>query len=91
METSNLQDILEGFNAPINEEQTWAVCYQCANFLRHEWNGIKVTVLHLQNYNALNCQRMALFLKLTPLQVVYCNSIGNGYIIIFLDTSSCRR
>lgn len=38
METSNLQDILEGFNAPINEEQTWAVCYQCANFLRHEWN-----------------------------------------------------
>ena len=26
-------DILKVFNNPINEEQAWAVCYQCANFL----------------------------------------------------------
>ena len=28
-----LQGILEAFNAPINEEQAWAVCFQCAGHL----------------------------------------------------------
>lgn len=32
-ENLSLQRILEAFNAPINEEQGWAVCYQCAVYL----------------------------------------------------------
>lgn len=27
-----LQDVLQSFNNSINEEQAWAVCYQCANY-----------------------------------------------------------
>lgn len=33
-ENLTLQRVLEAFNAPINEEQAWAVCYQCARHLR---------------------------------------------------------
>ena len=28
----SLQDILHAFNNSINEEQAWAVCYQCAQY-----------------------------------------------------------
>ena len=35
MEALTLQSILEAFNAPINEEQAWAVCFQCAKFLNN--------------------------------------------------------
>jgi len=34
-----LQKILEAFNAPINEEQAWAVCYQCARYLHGTVHG----------------------------------------------------
>lgn len=34
MENITLQQILEAFCAPINEEQAWAVCYQCARNLQ---------------------------------------------------------
>lgn len=27
-----LEDVLYSFNNSINEEQAWAVCYQCANY-----------------------------------------------------------
>lgn len=33
MELLPFVDILKVFNNPINEEQAWAVCYQCAHFL----------------------------------------------------------
>ncbi len=33
-----LQNVLESFNAPLNEEQAWAVCHQCAKYLANEWN-----------------------------------------------------
>lgn len=33
MELLPFVDILKVFNNPINEEQAWAVCYQCALFL----------------------------------------------------------
>ncbi|CAL1530263.1 unnamed protein product [Lymnaea stagnalis] len=36
MELLPFVDILKVFNNPINEEQAWAVCYQCANFLTKE-------------------------------------------------------
>lgn len=39
MENLSLQKILEAFNAPINEEQAWAVCYQCAKYLRGPNDG----------------------------------------------------
>lgn len=31
-----LSDVLRFFNNPINEEQAWAVCYQCAQYYLHE-------------------------------------------------------
>ena len=34
MELLPFVDILKVFNNPINEEQAWAVCYQCAHFLQ---------------------------------------------------------
>ena len=30
----SLRDILASFNAPINEQHTWALCYQCAKCFR---------------------------------------------------------
>ena len=33
MELLPFEEILKVFNNPISEEQAWAVCYQCANFL----------------------------------------------------------
>ena len=33
MELLPFVDVLKVFNNPINEEQAWAVCHQCANFL----------------------------------------------------------
>ncbi|XP_070574992.1 protein spire homolog 1-like isoform X2 [Ptychodera flava] len=32
----SLQEILEAFNAPLNEEQTWAICHQSSKFLQCE-------------------------------------------------------
>lgn len=29
----SLEDILYAFNAPLSEEQAWAVCYQCLIYL----------------------------------------------------------
>lgn len=31
----NLNEILQGFNAPLNEEQAWAICYQYASKDHH--------------------------------------------------------
>ncbi|XP_041455155.1 protein spire homolog 1-like [Lytechinus variegatus] len=42
-EIISLQDILESFSAPLNEEQAWAICYQCGKFLDESVNG-NVTV-----------------------------------------------
>nr|XP_054764751.1 protein spire homolog 1-like [Lytechinus pictus] len=42
-EIISLQDILESFSAPLNEEQAWAICYQCGKFLDESLNG-NVTV-----------------------------------------------
>ena len=32
MENCNISQILEAFNAPINEEQAWAICFQIIKF-----------------------------------------------------------
>ncbi|XP_019640179.1 PREDICTED: protein spire homolog 1-like isoform X4 [Branchiostoma belcheri] len=32
-----LEEILRAFGAPINEEQAWAMCYQCAKSLQDDW------------------------------------------------------
>ena len=34
---TTLKHILESFNAPLNEEQAWGICYQCAKFLENQW------------------------------------------------------
>eukprot|EP00058_Branchiostoma_floridae_P008476 XP_002593964.1 hypothetical protein BRAFLDRAFT_68599 [Branchiostoma floridae] len=33
----SLEEILRAFGAPINEEQAWAMCYQCAKSLQDDW------------------------------------------------------
>lgn len=38
MSCTTLQNVLESFNAPLNEEQAWAVCYQCGKYLENDWN-----------------------------------------------------
>ena len=38
MDSPTLQNILEAFNAPLNEEQAWAICHQCAKYLENEWD-----------------------------------------------------
>ena len=38
MNSPTLYNILETFNAPLNEEQAWAVCHQCAKYLENDWN-----------------------------------------------------
>ena len=37
MEGLSLHNILDAFNNPLNEEQAWAICYQCARFLQNQW------------------------------------------------------
>ena len=39
MDNVTLLKVLEGFNAPLNEEQAWAVCFQCAKHLASKWEG----------------------------------------------------
>lgn len=34
-EALSLEEILSLYAQPINEEQAWAVCYQCCQFLSH--------------------------------------------------------
>lgn len=34
-ESLSLEDILLAFNNPVNEEQAWAVCYQCAHYFQN--------------------------------------------------------
>lgn len=34
IESLSLEEILDLYNQPINEEQAWAVCYQCCEALR---------------------------------------------------------
>ncbi|XP_025114708.1 protein spire homolog 1-like isoform X4 [Pomacea canaliculata] len=41
-----LLDILKYFNNPINEEQAWAVCYQCAQFYLREQSQQKYQELY---------------------------------------------
>lgn len=38
IESLALQSVLEAFNAPLNEEQAWAIAYQCATNLQKQWN-----------------------------------------------------
>ena len=37
MDKIPLKDVLEVFSVPLNEEQAWAVCFQCAKYLQEEW------------------------------------------------------
>ena len=37
MERISLKEVLELFNVPLNEEQAWAVCFQCAKYLLDNW------------------------------------------------------
>ena len=57
MDVLSLDKVLEVFNVPINEEQAWAVCYQCAKWLEADWEqsgeggcfrleGLKSVLLH---------------------------------------------
>ena len=32
-EITSLQEILDAFGAPLNEEQAWALCYQCGKYV----------------------------------------------------------
>lgn len=52
MDNLSLLKVLEGFNAPLNEEQAWAVCFQCAKFLqeapperRCSFNDVRCVIL----------------------------------------------
>ncbi|XP_046386776.1 protein spire isoform X2 [Ischnura elegans] len=37
----SLQDILLSFNAPINEEHAWALCYQCAKCFKNAFDRVE--------------------------------------------------
>ena len=39
MEGLTLKNILNSFNAPLNESQAWAVCYQCGTYLLDLWQN----------------------------------------------------
>ena len=49
-EITSLQEILNAFGAPLNEEQAWALCYQCGKYLtedkprRYFHNHIDITL-----------------------------------------------
>ena len=40
MDEISLQTILDGFNAPLSEEQSWAVCFQCAVYCKQNSNDL---------------------------------------------------
>ncbi|CAG5128873.1 unnamed protein product, partial [Candidula unifasciata] len=68
MEVLPFVDILKVFNNPINEEQAWAVCYQCAQFLFH--NQIQEYYQFVYDYGIhsiwLSRQGDVLFRKMPP-------------------------
>ena len=64
MDEINLAQILEAFNSAINEEQAWAVCFQCSKFLQHEWQSNTTECYPLSGLESLelskegNCHRV---------------------------------
>lgn len=56
----NLLDILRSFNAPINEEHAWALCFQCAKCFKSAFESdrnlckvvsdLKQVILHREGY-----------------------------------------
>ena len=48
-----LQTILDGFNAPLSEEQAWAVCYQCAIYFKHALLKHKFSISRVESGNGL--------------------------------------
>ena len=53
MNNLTLKSVLEVFDAPINEEQAWAVCYQCANYLFEKWKTDQSQCFRFKRINSI--------------------------------------
>lgn len=53
----SLENILNVFSNPINEEQVWAVCYQCSQFYKSEQSSKNYFDLHAHGLRALQVKR----------------------------------
>ena len=49
----SLKDILTVFNNPLNEEQAWAVCHQCAKHLLNNTEKFKLRLFYKNGNKAL--------------------------------------
>ncbi|XP_050399145.1 protein spire isoform X5 [Patella vulgata] len=53
----SLYDILKVFNNPINEEQAWAICYQCAQYFSVNQPQVKLQEFFLYGIQALRLRK----------------------------------
>ncbi|XP_069757965.1 protein spire homolog 2 isoform X2 [Narcine bancroftii] len=53
----SLDEILRAYEQPINEEQAWAVCYQCCRSLHRDWSREQVRVGRVRELAAIRLHR----------------------------------
>ena len=57
MESLTLQSVLEAFNAPLNEEQSWAIAYQCAIQLQKQWEDCPTECFRFNGIHSVDVQK----------------------------------
>ena len=71
MEELNLLSILEAFNAAINEEQAWAVCYQCCKYFESRWKTDQAACQVLNGLESLILNKDGIVSKVIPSEGKY--------------------
>ena len=56
-EPLSLEEILVSFNNPINEEQAWAVCHQCAQYFVSKNSQCKFRELYVRGRRAVRVKK----------------------------------
>ena len=67
MEKLTLLNVLEAFNAPVNEEQAWAICYQCAKHLQANWNEIPKDCFKFNEVQAVEIGKDGSIIGINPI------------------------
>ena len=57
MDKITLQNVLSVFDAPLNEEQAWAICFQCAVFLNHKWKTSPAECHRFKRVNSIHIDK----------------------------------
>lgn len=98
MNEISLQNVLDGFNAPLSEEQAWAICHQCAAFLHEEYHKVEATKSNCRAFSGLDSLYLGkdgILVKIVPLEgkivvCFMCHYSDNCVFILFHDSIAIK-